>query len=243
MIDKNNSFGLEDTALQPVLQRMLAKEMVTLNGDQYTPTDKGDKYLQSFYKKYDEYVKLYDVYCAVDLGQGIFAFDKFYDFDNDDDFKAYLNDDKSNDWADVRIAVCEYKKIDPIEIVFLSFMNEGRITTYDENWRNEIINYPEWNDIDLVCNNAIHVEDLMQDDVIVNVITKGSELMMKLLQIEKENNSNKSFDEEVTTVTETTEVVEQIDDDDIAYYGLYLGDPYYSSLCWQNYCWNDPYWW
>ena len=244
LVDKHKAFTTQDAVLQPVLQRMVTKELLTLTGVDYAATPKGEQLLQSFYKRYDEYIKVYDIYCAVDLEKGVFAYEKFWDFDTQEEFLSYINDEPTGRWSDVRVAVCEYKKLDPMEIVFLAFLNEGRINTNDEQWRTTLMSGAVWKEIELVCNNAIHVEDLQDGDAITNLVKQGSELMMKLLEIEKQKKADEAASnvtETTTTVTETTETTDVMDD--VSYYGLYLNDPYYTSLCWRDYYYDDPYWW
>ena len=156
-------------------------------GNSYIATDKGREALGKFMQRYSEYLKIYDVFCAVDLTEGTFAFSRFYDFDTDDDWNAYLNQDN---WEDVRIAVAEYKKVDPLEIVFMSFINEGRFDLTRYTWQMDISSGMIWEEMEKICNAALTVDQINQGDdtVMPDIIRQGAELTVSLLQEEEARN-------------------------------------------------------
>lgn len=240
-ISKGATFTDIEPYLGIVLSRMASKGLIEISSKDgfYDLTDKGSELLNGFFQKYDEYLKVYDIYCAVDLQAGEFAFAKFFDL-NDAEWGEYINQAR---WDDVRVAVAEFKKIDPVEIVFMAFLNEGKLTTEDDDWQSKMMDNTLWDDIIKACNVAIHVEELTDGDAITNIVTQGSDLMMQLLKKEKELKAQEEQSEEVVETTTVTEVTEEVVDDDVTYYGMYLTDPYYVSACWGYYYWNDPYWW
>ena len=114
MIDKQTFSVLlsgNNALLESILIEMLSLKLVKIENNQYKVDVKGQEFIDNFFVKYKEFLKLYDIFCAVDLTAGEFAFKKFYDFDTDEQWKVYLNQER---FEDVRIAVCEFKKIDPI---------------------------------------------------------------------------------------------------------------------------------
>jgi len=220
MLEGNNSF------LEPYFVDMMASNLVTIQNDRYVITEKGDEVAINLQDKYGEFLKFYDIFCAVDLNAGEFAFSKIFDFETDDEWFAYLNQDN---WSDVRIAVCEFKKIDPIEIVFLSFLNEGRFDTDEnKNWQFDLVSDLIWDEILEICNTAIPLDDLLVDDAIQDIIKQGTEIVLANIKEEnrrrleemKANATTEEYDEEVVIVEE-----------EIVYYEEYY-DPYYASPCW-----------
>lgn len=215
----------DDTVLEEVFVEMLSIDFVKVERNFYKISAKGQEFMDNFFKKYEEFLKFYDIFCAVDLANGTFAFSEFYSFDTDEEWEVYLN--KPN-WDDVRVAVCEFKKIDPVEVVFLSFLNEGRFTT--DNWQFDLVSDLIWDEILEICNTAIPMSELTENDVILNIVTQGSTIMMdilkeenkrKLQEIKENEEAEEDYDEEVTYVEE-----------EIVYYESYVYDPYYISPCW-----------
>ena len=63
----------EDVFLDHYLKLLLSKGMVEINDGAYVPTQAGRIELQNFYAKYTEYLRMFDIFCAVDLESGNFA--------------------------------------------------------------------------------------------------------------------------------------------------------------------------
>ena len=223
----------EDIYLDNYLKLMLSKGWLEVKNDVYIPTPAGRTELESFYVKYSEYLKLFDIFCAVDLTEGTFAFEEINNPAFDDDRWAdFLANER---FSDVRVAVAEFKGINPIEIVFMSFLTEGRFEVGVEKWQHNLTGNDVWNEIIDICNTAITKEYLMEDGVLENVVIKGAEIALALLeqvgQGEEEENSipNDLFlTEEVTE--EYVEVVE-MPSYGYDYYDSYY-DPYYVSPIW-----------
>jgi len=220
MLEGNNSF------LEPYFVDMMASNLVTIQNDRYVITEKGDEVAINLQDKYGEFLKFYDIFCAVDLNAGEFAFSKIFDFETDDEWFAYLNQDN---WSDVRIAVCEFKKIDPIEIVFLSFLNEGRFDTDEnKNWQFDLVSDLIWDEILEICNTAIPLDDLLVDDAIQDIIKQGTEIVLANI---KEENSRRLEEMRASATTEEYDEEVVIVEEEIVYYEEYY-DPYYASPCW-----------
>lgn len=214
-----------DAYLDSYFKDMLALKYIKIEDGIYIVDNKGLDFSENFTQKYNEFLKFYDIFCAVDLESGDFAFKHFYDFETDDQWFEYL--DKPN-WSDVRIAVCNFKKIDPIEIVFLSFMKEGRFNDIANlDWQMDLLSYKTWTEILDVCNTAITLDE----DVVKDIIEQGSLIAMDMIKeesnrkVEDENNYRK--EEQIIDMVEETVYV-----DDIDYYQPYCYDPYYVSPCW-----------
>ena len=234
MIAGNHTFSTladgDDKMLEPLFIELMAKGYVEVKGRNYAPSAKGTETYNVFNKRFQEYLRLYDVFSFVDLTKGEFAFAKFFDFDTDDEWDDYKSDQR---FEDLRIAVALYKKLDPAEIVFMSFINEGRFDTTVNGWQMDMLSDAAWNEVDEICKSALKAEQLGGVDVIEDIIAQGTELMMGLLE---EENKRKREDEEndrangagmgggEETVIEEYETVE--------YYEPYYSSPFYVSPIW-----------
>ena len=225
-----------DDFLGEYLVFMKERGLLDIQKGTYVPTDKGRKYLVNFYDKYYEYLKMFDIYCAVDLAAGEFSFSHINDDMTDAEWNDYINNPR---FSDIRIAVAEFKKIDPIEIVFMSFLNEGRFDTTEYGWQHKLARESVWQEIEEICNSAIKLDYLLENDVIQDVVTQGSKIVLDTLKM-IEDDANRIDDqaqEEVVETTTTTETVEEyVDVVDMPCYGYdYYGgyyDPYYISPLW-----------
>lgn len=148
----------DEADLEPVLEWLLTYSYVEIvDNDRYEIADKGKEALKRFNQRYREYLACYDVFCAVDLGAGEFAFSYIDDFNNEEQWQAFLEEDR---WEDLRIAIAEHLNADPIEIVFLSFINEQRFGRDDTGWQFDLLLGSVWDNILTICIRALHVDDL-----------------------------------------------------------------------------------
>jgi len=211
----------DDKLLQPLFRELVTNGYVITWGSSYKVSAKGQRVFDTFMKRYSEYLKVYDVFSFVDLEKGEFAFDRYFDFDTDQDWLDFTDDKR---FDDLRIAVALFKKTDPTEIVFMSFINENRFDTASSGWQNLLISESAWEQIEDICNSAIKPEDV-GEDAMIDMINQGSELMIRLMEEEQKQNNNSN---ETGGGTMTTTVVEQ---ETVAYYEPYY-DPYYISPIW-----------
>lgn len=233
MITNNRVFKTilngDDKLLEPLFISMVSQGYCEIVGDEYRVTSMGINVFNTFMKRYTEYLKLFDVYAFVDLQAGEFAFSKYFEFDNDAAWDAYKADER---FDDLRIAVALYKKMDPFEIVFMSFINENRFNTTATGWQMDILSDGIWIEIDDIVRSAITPNDLGDESVIKDIVEQGSRLVVDLMKQEVEYRKNELIthegNEEVTTVIEE-EIVEY--EDDIVYYEAYY-DPFYVSPIW-----------
>ncbi|MBC2607196.1 hypothetical protein [Pelagicoccus albus] len=179
--------GEED--LESILEWLLVRDLIEIKDqERYAPTEKGRKALEKFMGRYSDFLTFFDVFCAVDLGEGSFAFADYYSFDGEDAWRNYLAQER---WEDLRVAVANYKGIDPVEIVFMSFLNEGRFGRTETGWEFDLLLGSVWDEILQICNSALQVEQLGYDDdegevpgeaVIQDVIAQGLNLIEQLHQ-------------------------------------------------------------
>ena len=230
MINGNHPFNTvangDDSVLEPLFIELMANGYVGTSGMSYQVTAKGRDVYDTFMKRYTEFLKVYDVFSFVDLDKGEFAFASYYDFDTDEDWFNYTDNDR---FEDLRIAVAIFKKINPAEIVFMSFINENRFDTASAGWQIDLMSDNVWDEIEDICATAIKPEDL-GEDAMTDMISQGADLMIKLMEEEQNQNSggntgynggyNGYGQNEVVIVEET-----------IPYYQPYY-DPYYISPVW-----------
>jgi hypothetical protein len=193
---------------------------------EYVPTDKGREELERLYNKYYEYLKLFDVFCAVDLEKGEFAFKRINDSMSDDEWYDYLAQER---FSDVRVAVADFKGINPMEIVFISFLNENRFDCGLDGWQKALTDMVIWDEIVEVCNTAVDVDYLKQDGVLEDVIKQGTELALELIRLAEEPNEE-IFEETEEVIEEYVEVV-RMPVYEYDYWDPYY-DPYYVSPLW-----------
>jgi hypothetical protein len=232
--------------LEPLAVKLHAKGYLQISGDRYTPTAAGRESLKLFMQRYSEYLRMYDVFSYVDLTAGEFAFSKFFDT-GDDEWKAYLADER---WEDVRIAVAEHKKLDPLEIVFMSFVSEGRFDLEKTGWQFDLYSGLIWGELVQVCNSALTVEQINQgnETVMPDIVEQGARLSVGLIkrqaEIEAENREADRVLQETVKAQQqssgaaaTEEVIEEetIVYEDYSYPYTYYEpyyDPFYVSPIW-----------
>src|ERR1700743_3935745 len=192
----------DDSVLEPLFIELMSKGYVQTSGINYQVTAKGQDVFNTFMKRYTEYLKVYDIFSYVDLEKGEFAFASYFDFDTDDEWANFTNDER---FDDLRIAVALFKKIDPAEIVFMSFINENRFDTTAAGWQMDLVSDNLWKEIEDICDTAIKPDEV-GEDAMVDMISQGSELMIKLLEeeVKQEQNNNTSNNNGETIVEEET---------------------------------------
>ena len=218
----------EDVFLDHYLKLLLSKGMVEINDGAYVPTQAGRTELQNFYAKYTEYLRLFDIFCAVDLESGNFAFEEINNPSfSDDQWMDYLSNDR---WSDVRVAVADFKGLNPIEIVFMSFLTEGRFEVGSERWQYNLTGEAVWREIEEICNTAITREYLEIDGVLEDVIRQGSQIALDLIREADELNAPQE-----EYIEETEEVIEEVTEEyvevvEMPVYGYDYWEPYYDPF-------------
>ena len=143
----------------------------------------GEEILSNFLQSYEENLEEFDIYCSVDLEEGEFAFSYFDDFEDPNEWQEFLNQDR---WEDLRIAVAEYKGLDPVEMVFMNYVEDHRFGR-DENgtWSTDWLLGKVWEEIALVCNSALRLNSLAYEenkklisaDLVIKDIIEQAELI------------------------------------------------------------------
>ncbi len=245
MVNRPKAFDVyleeNDADLEPILLWLMVKEYVEIKDeDKYVPSDFGRECVVKFLERYSEFLTMYDVYSSVDMGTGEFAFEKYLDFDDKEEWREYLDDER---WEDLRIAVAEFKGLNPIEIVFMSFINEKRFGRDTTGWQFDLLLGNVWDEILVICDTALHVGDLgyedddkpvSGEDVLKDVIVQGAELMVRLLKKEESfappiSHGDSDSNGDIAEASYVERV--KYDHRPASYYERYY-DPFYVSPVW-----------
>lgn len=178
----------EDSDLEPILEWLLTKEWIQIReAKDYIPTEEGRNVIKRFMERYARFVHFFDVFSGVDLGSGEFAFERYFEILEPDEWKAYLHDER---FEDVRIAIAEHLGIDAVEIVFMSFIREDRFGRDATGWQFDLLLGSVWDEILDVCNSATDVSELGYQDgdrwidgsaVAEDILQQGGTLLGRLL--------------------------------------------------------------
>ncbi len=175
-----------DLHIEPILNHLRKQNLVEIRDNKFSVTEKGEKEVEQFISGYTGFLKQYEVYIAVDLKDGEFAWSSFHDFSNEAEFKNSLNDER---WEDVRFAVLEYQNdkkffkrnlLNPVEIIFLSFLDEQRFNFSKLGWQSDILSGQIWDEILEISNSMLQWSDLGSEDVIKGIIKQGTQLTEEL---------------------------------------------------------------
>lgn len=143
--------------LAAVLDWLESRDYVTMQDHCYVPTSRGQDVLSHFLQRYQRFLAEMDVYCAVDLAEGEFAFSSYEQFPTQPAWESFLAQDR---WADVRIAMCEWKGKDPVEAVFVNFIEQGTFGLERNGWDYESFLGNVWEEIAQVAYGAVRLQDL-----------------------------------------------------------------------------------
>lgn len=230
-----------DADLEQILEWLFARGFIQIkDNEKYIPTPDGRKLLEKFMARYSEYLTLFDIFGSVDLEQGEFAFNSYFDFETKEEWAKFLDSDR---WDDLRIAVSDYKKMDPVEIVFMSFINEKRFGRDDSGWQFDLLLGSVWEEILHICNSAIQWQDLgydddegavLAEDVITDIIEQGTNIMLELLGKET-GGGNLTFDGSSNGESDEESYVDRVNmpDFDQQHFEAYR-DASYKSPTWRN---------
>lgn len=223
----------DDRYLEPVIDWLTARDYILIENQNYAASEKGKTVLRKFRERYTEYLLLFDVFCAVDLSRGEFALAQTGTLD-ELSRKAFLEEER---WEDLRIAVAEFKGADPLEIVFMSLLREGRFRDQEPGWQFDLVLGSLWDELSEICRTALKEADLSYEDeeglvsgkdVLEDVIRRGTELAFSLMPEEKppENDS----EERAEDGSEKEEIRDPVYRP-VQYYTPYY-DPFYISPLW-----------
>ncbi len=186
MIQEEAKFSIlldeKNEDLESIFDELMARELIEIDQEQrYCVSREGKALHQHFLKRYRENMVINDIFCAIDLSSGEFAFSFYDNYPTKPEWDAFLDEAR---WNDLRIAVIEYLNCDPVELVFMSFINEKRFgRDADGNWQFDLLLGSIWDEILEICNQSIHWPELGYEDeegkveaetVIEDIIAQGN---------------------------------------------------------------------
>ena len=185
--DAEAMFSEDEELLQPLLTWLVERDYVAITDDDHLQlTPKGADAARQFEQRFERFLNEDDVFCAVDLEAGEFAFARYDEFPDAEAWQRFLSQDR---FEDLRVAVAMYEGRDPVEVVFMSLVNEDQFGRDGHGWSHDLLLGRIWDDIADVCNTALKVEDLGYDAegehisaevVIRDIIAQGRALMREM---------------------------------------------------------------
>lgn len=173
----------DEKVLEPIIKWLMSRGYVEITSEEvYDITPKGRDVQQSFEDRYRKFLAEFDIFCAVDLSSGEFGFETARSL-AEGEWEAYLAQER---FDDLRVAVAESKGLDPVEIIFMSYINEGRFGLDSDNWNKELLTGAIWQEILSTANTALKVVDLGYETggevvpgevVIADIIDRGTTLL------------------------------------------------------------------
>jgi len=228
MLDCRTKFDVNFSMGNEIFPKIMALGFIELKGIIFIPTDKGIKLFDQYNQAFLEFNKLFDIYNSVDVQNNVpvFAFDKYFDFDTDEQWECYFKDPK---WWELRIAMCEYKsfhgtkEINPFDIIFMMFLNEGRFELKSDLDILDLLSKETWEIMLKIYEdpNLMHYQPVTGDpsdistELMNAIVSEGNRVMNKLIQIQKNRN----------IIDDDSKYIETV-------YVEYYDDPYYISSAW-----------
>ena len=172
----------DDHLLDDTFKYLLAEGIVDIGeDDHYFPTDKGWRAYQSLIHQRQSYLVHFEVFAGVDLAAGTFA----------EQPKDFLGDSR---WNDLRVAVAEYKGIDPYRIVFLAMLAEEQFFS-NSDWKFDLaLGSSFFREMEEIVASQISVEELgytaedgsqvSGESVIEDVILQGAAINQQRMEQE-----------------------------------------------------------
>ena len=190
----------DDQGLEPLLQFMEERGTLTVSEENYyLPTAKGEEVYRHLVEQLKAYVVHFDVFAYVDLEEGAFG-----------DPKTDLLE--GDQWSDLRVAVAEYKGIDPYRVVFLALMSTDNFYE-NPDWKFDLSLGTLFDEMEQIVQDQLCVEDLSYkdeeeqvsgDDVIRDIIEQGN-----LLAKERRREEQETEDKEQTEATPDEQIITQ----------------------------------
>ena len=191
----------DDQGLEPLLKFMEERGTLTVSEENYyLPTAKGEDVYQHLVEQLKAYVVHFDVFAYVDLEEGAFG-----------DPKTDLLE--GDQWSDLRVAVAEYKGIDPYRVVFLALMSTDNFYE-NPDWKFDLSLGTLFDEMEQIVQDQLCVEDLSYkdeeeqvsgDDVIRDIIEQGNLLAKgsrrEEQEIEDKEQTEATPDEQIITQT------------------------------------------
>ena len=267
MINQGMRFSVlldgDNEDLEPLFRKLAAKDYVDTDKSNYIPSEKGRKALQGFLGRDTELILIFEIFCAVNMDEGTFAYSELFEM-SEPRFAKYLQNE-DEEWEDLRLMVLEFKnenqknesnQIDPIDLVFADFIKNGRVDFTKPGWQFDLLSNLMWEEMLKIINDAYDLEELREEiekddeadwtaeELLETIVKQGNEVMRDNLEeeqrrkeeAEEEDDSVDNFDDDDDEIYEEVIIVKH----EISYYDSYY-DPFYISPILYVSIWDDPY--
>jgi len=178
----------QDRFLEPVFRYLQQQDLVEVNKEDYfAPTKKGQAAYAKLVEQRKSYLAHFEIFSMVDLGEGIFG-----------DMEDLEYGEGANDhWEDLRLAVAEYKGIDPYRMVFLAMLADGAFFD-NPDWKYDLaLDSNFFKELEDIVKSQITIEELgyvtedgeeiSGEKVIEDVILQGAKVNRERYEREKAN--------------------------------------------------------
>ena len=185
-----------DRLVEPYLDALEDKGLVQRGAEYYyEATEKGKQLYQKLIDQRLAYARHFGIYERVDLAAGTFA-DPQSDFQDDER------------WADLRVAVAEFKGVDPYHMVFLAMLSDEHFFE-NHDWRFDLGMGNLFEEMEKIVQDQISEDDLAYEDeeglisghdVLQDVILQGDQIFKKRFKAQQEREVRQT-QEEIEEVT------------------------------------------
>ena len=149
---------------------MEERNILTVGEDNYyQTTKKGRELYCQLAEQLESYIIHFDIFAYVDLENGKFG-------DSKEDLL------EGNQWSDLRVAVAEFKEMDPFRVVFLAMLSEEKF--YDNpDWKFDLGLGTLFDEFEQIVQDQLGIDDLSYEDqegmvsgedVIRDIVEQGS---------------------------------------------------------------------
>jgi len=159
----------DDAFLEPAFDHLLGEDLVAIgDDDRYRMTPLGRRAYQRLLHQQQSYLAHFDIYAAVDLGEGRFG----------EPGQDYMDDPR---WSDLRVAVAECKAVDPYRMVFLSMLAGGEFFE-GSGWQFDLaLGSSFFQELQSIVHSQISLEELGYQDEDA-VVVSGAEVLEDVIR-------------------------------------------------------------
>ncbi len=197
-MDENEKFRInialvekDQEKLEPILKFMEERSILTVGVDNYYKiSKKGLELYSQLVDQLESYLMYFDVFAHVDLENGIFG-------DPNNDLL------EGNQWTDLRVAIAEFKGMDPFRVVFLAMMSDEKFFE-NPDWKFELGLGTLFDELEQIVKDQVSVNDLSYEDdigivngedVIRDILKQGESLAKE--RIKSEIDSGKKLENDI----------------------------------------------
>lgn len=190
----------DDTLLESVFDYLTREGLVDIGADDhYRATGLGRRVYQKMLHQQQSYLAHFDVFARVDLAEGVFGDP---DRDHPDDPR----------WADLRVAVAEFKGIESNRMVFLAMLAGGDFFQ-NPDWKFDLaLGSAFFQELEAVVRDQISLSDLAYEAEDGEQVSGESVIEDIILQGAKHN--KRAMDDQVSRQQELFEPYEDEEDED-----------------------------